>query len=534
MSSFCYTSIFYQGEDETEYVSIPGDYVSTMEVDGNTILKISPDALHVLAREAFKESAFFLRKSHLDQLAKIVTDAEASDNDRYVASALLQNAIEAGKQLLPMCQDTGTAIIVARKGEQVWTLCDDKKHLSRGVYDAYTREYLRYSQMAPLSMFEEVNTQCNLPAQIDIFSEPGDEYHFLFIAKGGGSANKTFLYQETKSLLNEEALRRFVREKLPTLGTAACPPYHLAVVIGGASAEQNLKTAKLASAHYYDHLPNSGSEGGRAFRDRDWEEKILAISQETGIGAQFGGKYLCHDVRVIRLARHAASNPVSIAVSCSADRNIKGKITKGGLFLEKLEKDLNRYKAFLTTPKKAPVHINLDQPMAEILKALSPYPVGTLLYLHGTMIVARDIAHAVIFKQLQEGQQMPAYMKNHPIYYAGPAKTPPDMVSGSFGPTTAGRMDVYVDNFQALRGSMIMIAKGNRSPMVADSCKKHGGFYLGSIGGPAAILAKECITAMETIDFDNLGMEAIRKITVVNFPAFIICDDKGNDLFHGF
>lgn len=497
-------------------------------------MEVSPEGLRLLAREAFKESAFFLRKSHLDQLVAIVIDSEASDNDRFVASTLLKNAIEAGNQLLPMCQDTGTAIIAGYKGEQVWTGCDDKEYLSQGIFDTFTKEYLRYSQMSPLSMFHEVNSQCNLPAQIDISSECGDEYQFLFISKGGGSANKTFLYQETKSLLNEETLTQFIKDKLPALGTSACPPYHLAVVIGGTSAEQNLKTVKLASTHYYDNLPTSGNNGGRAFRDLDWEKRILDISRNTGIGAQFGGKYLCHDVRVIRLPRHAASNPVSIAVSCSADRNIKGKITKEGIFLEKLEKNLEQYKEFLTIQSKPPVDINLDQPMAEILKSLTKHPVGTLLHLHGTMIVARDIAHAKIRKLLQDGLEMPAYMKNHPVYYAGPAKTPPNMPSGSFGPTTAGRMDLYVDDFQSRQGSMIMIAKGNRSQMVTDACEKHGGFYLGSIGGPAAVLAKECITKVETIDFEDLGMEAIRKITVTGFPAFIVCDDKGNDLYKQF
>jgi fumarate hydratase class I len=532
--SFSYSPLFQPAKDDTFYRLLTSDHVETCIINGKEILKIAPEALRLLARQAFKDVSFYLRKSHLDQLASIIDDPAASDNDRYVAATLLKNAYEASGEILPSCQDTGTAIIVAHKGEQVWTLSDDHQFLSHGVYDTYTQENLRYSQMAPLSMFEEKNTNCNLPAQIDIYSCQGDEYHFLFIAKGGGSANKTFLYQETKSLLNDEQLTKFCKEKLPTLGTAACPPYHIALVVGGLSAEANLKTVKLASTHFYDSLPTTGDETGRAFRDIRWEEKILKIAQETGIGAQFGGKYLAHDVRVIRLPRHAASNPVGLAVSCSADRNITGKITRDGIFLEELEQNLHPYLANLAVPTKSAIDIDLDQPMPQIIAALNQQPVGTLLHLHGTVVVARDIAHAKINELISSGKPMPDYFKNHPIYYAGPAKTPEGMISGSFGPTTAGRMDVYVDKFQSLGGSLIMLAKGNRSDAVTLACQKHGGFYLGSIGGPAAILAKENILAVETIDFDELGMEAVRKIKVTNFPAFIICDNKGNDLFKNF
>nr|MBF0222550.1 fumarate hydratase [Desulfobulbaceae bacterium] len=532
--SFNYSPLFQLGKDTTIYKLLTTDYVEVCSYGDRDILMVAPEGLRLLAREAFKDVSFFLRKNHLDQLVHIVEDNEASDNDRYVAATLLKNACEASGEVLPSCQDTGTAIIVASKGEQVWTAADDKRYLSHGVYDTYTRENLRYSQMAALSMFEEVNTDCNLPAQIDIFSTPGDEYNFTFIAKGGGSANKTFLYQETKSLLNEESLVDFCKEKLPTLGTAACPPYHIALVVGGLSAESNLKTVKLASTHYYDSLPTSGDSTGRAYRDIEWEEKILEIAKNTGIGAQFGGKYLAHDVRVIRLPRHAASNPVGLAVSCSADRNIKAKITRNGIFLEQLEHDLTAYRQKLSVTTKPAIEIDLDRPMPEILNDLDKHPVGTLLHLRGTLVVARDIAHAKINTLLNSGKPMPEYFKNHPIYYAGPAKTPDGMVSGSFGPTTAGRMDVYVDRFQSSGGSLIMLAKGNRSSAVTAACQKHGGFYLGSIGGPAAILAKESIVAVETIAFEELGMEAIRKIQIVNFPAFIICDNKGNDLFQQF
>ncbi len=528
--SFHYTTLFQQGRDDTRYRKLTSNHITTADVAGLKILKVDPAGLRLLAREAMHDIAFFLRRNHLDQLNKIIADPESSDNDRYVADTLLKNASEAAKEILPSCQDTGTAIVVGYKGEQVWTMADDHESLSHGIFDTYTTDNLRYSQMAPLSMFEEVNTKCNLPAQIDIYACPGAEYHFLFLAKGGGSANKTYLYQETKSLLSEKNLTEFCRNHLPELGTAACPPYHIALVIGGTSAEANLKTVKLASTGYYDNLPVSGDKYGRAFRDLEWEERILKIAQESNIGAQFGGKYLAHDVRVIRLPRHAASNPVGLAVSCSAHRNIKAKITEQGIFLEELEKNIP-YNNEIKVKSKAPIGIDLERPMPEILGQLDKLPVGTLLHLHGTVIVARDIAHAKIQEMLDRGEPMPQYFKDHPIYYAGPAKTPPGAPSGSFGPTTAGRMDIYVEPFQALRGSMIMLAKGNRSKAVSLSCRKHGGFYLGSIGGPAAVLARECITKVETVDFAELGMEAVRKITVQNFPAFIICDNRGNDLY---
>ncbi|MBU4152242.1 MAG: FumA C-terminus/TtdB family hydratase beta subunit [Proteobacteria bacterium] len=528
---FHYTPLYQLGNDHTPYHLLTKDHVEAVDAAGRRFVIVAPEGLRLVAREAMKDCAFFLREAHLDQLAVILDAPEASDNDRYVAAALLKNAAVAAGQQLPSCQDTGTAIVYAHKGEQVWTMAEDKKHLSHGIFDAYTRENLRYSQIAPLSMYEEVNTNCNLPAQIDIHACQGDEYHFLFLAKGGGSANKTFLFQETKSLLNETNLLRFCREKVPLLGTTACPPYHIALVIGGTSAEANLKAVKLASAGYFDLLPTSGSRMGRAFRDLEWEARLLEIAQETGLGAQFGGKYLAHDVRVIRLPRHAASNPVGLGVSCSAHRNIKAKITSDGIFLETLVKDMSRYQDRLTSPSHEAVSINLDQPMVSILQELAKHPAGTLLHLNGTMIVARDIAHARLYQLISEGQPLPDYCKKHPVYYAGPAKTPPGYPSGSFGPTTAGRMDIYVEVFQALGGSMIMVAKGNRSQAVTDSCRLHGGFYLGSIGGPAAVLAQESISQVEVIDFADLGMEAVHKIRVRNFPAFIICDDKGNDLY---
>ncbi len=529
--AFHYSPLFQSSPDQTMYRRLTTEHVTIINAAGQEILQVAPEGLRLLAREAMHDIAFFLRRNHLQQLHKIIGDPESSDNDRYVANTLLRNACEAAHQILPSCQDTGTAIVVGYKGEKVWTDANDKKFLSHGIFDTYTSDNLRYSQMAPLSMFEEVNTKCNLPAQIDIFASSGAEYHFLFLAKGGGSANKTYLYQETKSLLSEKKLTEFCRKQLPKLGTAACPPYHIALVIGGTSAEANLKTVKLASTGFYDNLPNSGDEYGCAFRDLDWEKRILKIAQESGIGAQFGGKYLAHDVRVIRLPRHAASNPVGLAVSCSADRNIKAKITKDGIFLEQLEMDMSPYNEKDKVKTATPVDIDLEQPMSEILAQLEKHSVGTLLHLHGTVIVARDIAHAKIKEMLDRNEPMPDYFKEHPVYYAGPAKTPMGMPSGSFGPTTAGRMDIYVDSFQSLGGSMIMLAKGNRSREVSKACKRYGGFYLGSIGGPAAVLAKECITAVEIMAFPELGMEAVRKITVQNFPAFIVCDNKGNDLY---
>ena len=527
---FHYAPPFQLGKDQTPYHLLTRDFVETFELAGRRIVKIDPEGLRLLAKEAMREVSFFLRQGHLEQLATILEDPAASDNDRYVAATLLKNAMVAAEQVLPSCQDTGTAIVVAHKGEQVWTLGDDAASLSHGIFDTYTEENLRYSQMAPLSMFEEVNTGCNLPAQIDIFADQGDEYRFLFIAKGGGSANKTFLFQETPSLLNETSLLHFCREKLPLLGTTACPPYHIALVIGGTSAETNLKTVKLASTGYYDTLPTTGDHSGRAFRDLEWEGRLLALAQESGLGAQFGGKYLAHDVRVIRLPRHAASTPIGLGLSCSAHRNIKAKITADGIFLETLAKELGTYGERLRLGT-TPVAIDLDQPMARVLTELDRYPVGTLLHLNGTLIVARDLAHARIKQMLQAGQAMPAFLKDHPVYYAGPAKTPKGHVSGSFGPTTAGRMDQYVDLFQSLGGSMIMVAKGNRSPAVTAACQRHGGFYLGAIGGPAAVLAKECISKVEVVDFADLGMEAVHRIEVRNFPAFIVCDNKGHDLF---
>ena len=531
MAEFKYQEPFPLQKDTTEYRLVTKDYVSTIDVEGRKILKVDPKGLEVLAKEAFTDVAFYLRPSHLEKLSNILKDEEASDNDRFVAHTMLLNQVVAAEGELPTCQDTGTAIVIGKKGENVWTGANDAEHLSKGVYETYDKNNLRYSQVVPLTMFDEKNTGTNLPAQIDLYATQGNKYEFLFIAKGGGSANKTFLYQKTKALLTEENLTAFVKEKIKDLGTSACPPYHLALVIGGTSAEANLAVVKKASAGYLDHLPTEGNEGGQAFRDLEWEAKVKKICEESEIGAQFGGKYFVHDVRVIRLPRHAASCPVGMGVSCSADRNIKAKITEEGIFLEQLEKNPARF-----IPKEAPhmkpaVEINLDQPMEEILKELSKHPIKTRLSLTGTMIVARDMAHARIKKMLEEGKPMPDYFKNHPVYYAGPAKTPKGMASGSFGPTTAGRMDPYVDLFQSHGGSMIMVAKGNRSKQVTDACKKHGGFYLGSIGGPAAVLAKNSIKSVEVIDFPELGMEAVRKITVVDFPAFIIVDDKGNDFF---
>ncbi len=532
MPDFHYQKPFPLEKDSTKYRLLTKEHISIKEALGRKVLVIEPEALTKLTREAFSDVSFFLRTAHLEKVAKILQDPEASANDRFVAMTLLKNAQIAAQGQLPSCQDTGTAIVMAYKGEQVWTGGEDEVYLSKGIYEAFQNRNLRYSQLAPISIFEEKNTGTNLPAQIEIESTQGNEYHFLFLAKGGGSANKSFLYQESKALLNEKSLEAFLKEKLFTLGTAACPPYHIVVVIGGTSAEANLKTVKLATSGDLDGLPTSGNEWGQAFRDLEWEKKLYDMSCMTGIGAQFGGKYLAHDVRVIRLPRHAASCPVGIGVSCSADRNIKAKITSEGVFLEELDKNPGRFlPSEQDLKEQAVVEINLDQPMKDILKTLSKYPIKTRLSLNGTLIVARDVAHARIKKMLDEGKPMPEYFKNHPIYYAGPAKTPQGMPTGSFGPTTAGRMDGYVDEFMSKGGSLISLAKGNRSKVVAQACKKYGGFYLGSIGGPAAVLAKENILSSEIVDFEELGMEAIRKIRVKNFPAFIVCDDKGNDFF---
>jgi fumarate hydratase, class I len=531
MTAFQYEPTLQLAHDDTEYRLLTRDHVSVIDCGGRKLLKVEPEALRLLAAEAFSDVSFYFRAAHLKQLREELDDPEASDNDRFVLYTQIQNAVISANGLLPSCQDTGTAIVMAHKGQHVLTDCDDAAALSQGIFDTWQAKNLRYSQIAPLEMFKEKNTASNLPAQIDILCEPGDEYELLFIAKGGGSANKTFLYQQTPAVLNEKALETFITQKLTDLGTAACPPYHIALVIGGTSAEANLKAVKLASAKYLDTLPTTGSAGGRAFRDPQWEKKVYDIAAQCGLGAQFGGKYFAHDIRVIRMARHAASCPVGMGVSCSADRNIKGKITSQGVFLEQLETNPAKYMP-AQAPEMAPaVSIDLNQPMEKVLKLLSQFPVRTRLKLNGTLIVARDVAHARLKQMLDAGQPMPQYFKDHPVYYAGPAKTPQGMASGSFGPTTAGRMDSYVDQFQALGGSMVMIAKGNRSRAVTEACKKHGGFYLGSIGGPAAILAKENIKSVELVDFEDLGMEAVRKIEVVDFPAFIIVDDKGNDFF---
>lgn len=536
MSDYVHHTMFPMGDDPTPYKKLTGDYVSEVDFDGQKLLKIDPRAITELTFEAFKDVSHLLRPAHLQQLAKILDDPEASDNDRFVALDLLKNANIAAGGILPMCQDTGTAIVMGKKGQSVWTGGGDEASVSEGVEKTFLETNLRYSQVAPLDLFTEKNTGNNLPAQIELYADDGDAYKFLFIAKGGGSANKTFLFQETKALLNEERLLAFVDEKLRTLGTAACPPYHLSFVIGGTSAEYNLKTVKLASCHYLDELQTQGNEYGQAYRDLEWEERILKMSQQLGIGAQFGGKYFCHDVRVIRLPRHGASCPVGIGVSCSADRQIKGKITKEGVFLEQLETNPAQYLPEVTTEhlNEDVVEINLNQPMADQLAALSKHAVKTRVSLTGSLIVARDIAHAKLKERIDAGEGLPQYFKDHPVYYAGPAKTPKGYASGSFGPTTAGRMDSYVDLFQQHGGSMIMLAKGNRSKAVTDACKNNGGFYLGSIGGPAARLALDCIKKVETIEYPELGMEAIWKIEVENFPAFIIIDDKGNDFFSEF
>lgn len=530
--AFEFNRLVQYGKDLTEYRKIEGDFVSTFEIDGEEVIKIEPEALQIIAREAMKDVSFKLRPAHLEKVAKILDDPEASENDRFVAKTLLQNSATAIKGILPTCQDTGTAIVLGKKGQRVWTNCDDEFELSKGIFQTFDQENLRFSQMSPVDMFSEVNTKSNLPAQVDLMADQGSEYKFLFLAKGGGSANKTYLFQQTKSLLNPIGLETFMREKIKTLGTAACPPYHLAIVIGGTSAEFTMKMVKLASAGFLDGLPTEGGTGGHVYRDLEWEANIFQMTQELGIGAQFGGKYFAHDVKVIRAPRHGASCPVGMAVSCSADRNIKAKITRDGLFIEQMEENPGRLVPEEGSVKMAPaVEIDLDKPMEEVLAELSKYPVKTRLSLSGTIVVARDIAHARINDMLDRGEEMPDYMKKYPVYYAGPAKTPEGMPTGSFGPTTANRMDPYAERFQKAGGSLVMLAKGNRSQGVTDACQANGGFYLGSIGGPAAILAQENIKSVEVIDFEEDGMEAVRKITVENFPAFIIVDDKGNDFF---
>jgi fumarate hydratase class I len=534
MAEFSYTDLLPLGHDETTYRKIAEGGVEARQAFGRSFLSVDPEALTLLSRTAFRDIAHLLRPSHLKQLRSILDDPEASPNDRYVARDLLQNANIAAGGILPMCQDTGTAIVMGKRGQGVLTDGRDEEHLARGVYDAYTQLNLRYSQMAPLTMWDETNTGSNLPAQIELYATDGDAYKFLFMAKGGGSANKSYLYQETKAVLNPARMASFLEEKIRAIGTSACPPYHLAVVVGGTSAEFALKTAKYASARYLDTLPAAGSPLAHGFRDLELEQAVLEITRKIGIGAQFGGKYFCHDVRVIRLPRHGASCPVAIAVSCSADRQALGKITAEGVFLEQLETDPARYMpdpASITADTAEVVSIDLNRPMSEIRAELTKYPVKTRLSLTGTMIVARDIAHAKIAERLDAGQPMPEYMRDHPVYYAGPAKTPEGYASGSFGPTTAGRMDSYVERFQAAGGSLVMLAKGNRSGAVTEACKRHGGFYLGSIGGAAARLAQDCITKVDVLEYPELGMEAVWKIEVRDFPAFIIVDDKGNDFF---
>jgi fumarate hydratase class I len=533
MVEFKYAPMFQLGPDTTEYYRLTKDHVSVGEFEGKPILKVDPEALTMLANTAFRDVNFLLRPAHNQQVAKILYDPEASDNDKYVALRFLRNAEVAAKGKLPFCQDTGTAIIHGEKGQQVWTGFDDAEALSKGVFKTYTEENLRYSQNAPLDMYKEVNTKCNLPAQIDIEATEGMEYKFLCVVKGGGSANKTYLYQMTKAVLNPGTLVPFLVEKMKTLGTAACPPYHIAFVIGGTSAEKNLLTVKLASTHYYDSLPTTGDETGRAFRDIELENQVLQEAYKIGLGAQFGGKYFAHDVRIIRLPRHGASCPIGLGVSCSADRNIKAKINQDGIWIEKLDDNPTQWipKDLRNAGEGTGVVVDLDRPMSEICKQLSQYPVSTRLSLNGTIIVARDIAHARLKERLDRGEDLPQYFKDHPVFYAGPAKTPEGMACGSMGPTTANRMDPYVDLFQEHGGSMIMIAKGNRTQVVTDACKKHGGFYLGSIGGPAAILSYESIKSIECVEYPDLGMEAIWKIRVENFPAFILVDDKGNDFF---
>src|ERR1700730_1986590 len=533
MSEAAYHELFPLGADDAPYRRLTGDHVSVGGFEGRRIVKVAPEALTLLAAQAFVDSAHLLRTGHLAQLRAILDDADASSNDKFVAFDLLKNANIAAGRVLPMCQDTGTAIVMGKKGQQIWTDGDDAAALSAGIRRSYTEANLRYSQLAPLSMYEEVNTVDNLPAQIDLFAEPGDAYKFLFIAKGGGSANKSFLYQQSKAVLNPQSLLKFLDDKIRTLGTAACPPYHLAIVIGGTSAEMNLKTVKLASCRYLDALPTEGNRHGQAYRDRGFEEEVLELTRRLGIGAQFGGKYFCHDVRVIRLPRHGAGLPIGIGVSCSADRQILGKITAEGVFLEALETNPARFLPEIDDKSLGGevVPIDLARPMDEIRRTLSQYPIKTRLSLTGPLIVARDIAHAKLQERLARTPGLPAYVKNHPIYYAGPAKTPAGYASGSFGPTTAGRMDSYVDAFMAAGGSFVTLAKGNRGEEVRTACRRHGGFYLGSIGGPAARLAQGCIRKVEVVEYPELGMEAIWRIEVVDFPAFIVIDDKGNDFF---
>ncbi|MCE2390571.1 MAG: fumarate hydratase [Proteobacteria bacterium] len=533
MSEFHYQPLLERGRDSTPYRKLTSEGVSVLEVDGREFLRVEPETLRELARQAFDDVSHLLRSSHLAQLRKVLDDPEASDNDRFVALELLINANIAAGRELPGCQDTGTAIVMAHKGERVLTFGDDAAALSRGIYDAYQQRNLRFSQLAPLDMYSEKNTGTNLPAQIEIYSEPGDEYELLFIAKGGGSANKSFLYQETRALLNPESLLAFCAEKIRSIGTSACPPYHLALVIGGPSAEYTLKTVKLASTHYLDSLPTSGNQHGRAFRDLELEQQVHKLCNETGIGAQFGGKYFAHDVRVVRLPRHGASCPVGLGVSCSADRQILARIDREGVFLEQLETHPAHYLPDVSPDELGGevVRVDLRRPMSEILEELSRYPVATRLSLTGPMIVARDIAHAKLKERLDAGEDLPAYFKDHMVYYAGPAKKPEGRASGSFGPTTAGRMDSYVDLFQSRGGSRVMLAKGNRSRQVRDACRRHGGFYLGSIGGPAARLADHSIRSVEVQEYPELGMEAIWRIEVEDFPAFIVIDDKGNDFY---
>ncbi|UPQ73381.1 class I fumarate hydratase FumA [Kluyvera ascorbata] len=531
--SFYYQNPFPLSHDDTEYYLLSREHVSVAQFDGQDVLKVEPEALTLLAQQAFHDAAFMLRPSHQKQVAAILNDPEASENDKYVALQFLRNSEIAAKGVLPTCQDTGTAIIMGKKGQRVWTGGGDEAALSQGVYNTYISDNLRYSQNAALDMYKEVNTGTNLPAQIDLYSVDGDEYKFLCIAKGGGSANKTYLYQETKALITPAKLKNYLVEKMRTLGTAACPPYHIAFVIGGTSAEVTLKTVKLASTRYYDGLPTEGNEHGQAFRDVNLEKELMIEAQNLGLGAQFGGKYFAHDIRVVRLPRHGASCPIGMGVSCSADRNIKAKINRDGIWIEKLEHNPAQYipEALRQQGEGAAVSINLNQPMSEILAQLAAHPVSTRLSLNGTIIVARDIAHAKLKELLDNGEELPQYVKDHPIYYAGPAKTPEGYASGSLGPTTAGRMDSYVDLLQSHGASMVMLAKGNRSQQVTDACHKHGGFYLGSIGGPAAVLAQTSIKSLECVAYPELGMEAIWKIEVENFPAFVLVDDKGNDFF---